>query len=211
MNRKLSLVLSLVLLATLFAIPTGAGATTVPDDAKFFLRSSGGETCADHVLSLSTRAGSGESVCGYRNGAPFGEIYEHTGLSDGTKMFTGLEGLPVAVDAIREITGTITVGAYLGGVGGGVGQLVLDIDLSGRSGNTSVSLGSTIVEQDLDPTKDDHEVPFTVEVPEGADGKEITSLTIAVDVRGVHMGHGFMTLDGMSHFTLPILVDGASA
>lgn len=209
MKRKLSVLLSLAVLSSLFAIPAGAGATTAAAEKTFFLRASNDEACADKVLSLSLRAGSGERVCGYRNGAPFGEIYQQTGVSDGTKAFTGSDGLPVVVDATRDVAGTITVGAYVGGVGGGVGQVVLDIDVSGYAGTSAVSLGSVVVEQALDPAKDDHEIPFTVDVPDGAEGKQLTSLTIAVDVRGLHMGHGFMTLDGKSHFTLPIVVEDA--
>ena len=203
MNRKLTLILALALLVSIVGMPAGAA----PSQQKLYLRSNGASACADQVLTLSTRRGGDESVCGYRNGAPFGEVYEQTGIDDGTKYFTGTDGLPVTVDATRDVPGTIAVGAYLSGVGGGVGKLVLDVELTAVSGNSTVTLGSTTVEQDLDPAKDVHELPFTIDVDDAVNGQELTSLSLGVDVRGLHMGHGFLTLDGMSHFTLPITVE----
>ena len=207
MNRKLTVVLALALLVSVVGLPAGAA----PSETKLYLRSNSAEACADQVLTLSTRRGGDENVCGYRNGAAFGEVYQQTGIDDGTKFFTGSDGMPATLDATRDVPGTIAVGAYLSGVGGGVGELVLDLEVTAISDNRTVTLGSTTVKQMIDPAKDVHELPFTIDIDDALDGQELTNITLGVDVRGLHMGHGFLTLGGMSHFTLPITVADTTA
>lgn len=174
-------------------------------ERQFFLR---GEGCgATEALYLSTTTGpDGYDGCGGIGGVPFNEIFHQSGQADPAKTFASINGMPAIVDASRDITGQIR-GETWTGTPGGVGQVVVDVNIYGiNTANKMVALGSASEETIATPQNTGVNVEFTIDVPDAAEGVELKDLVIEAAVRGVNLNNSNLGLEGDSHFTLPILL-----
>jgi hypothetical protein len=207
---------SLRLLAVLTVLVLGlvgsAGADPVEDTTTFFLANAGADCGTGDQPFLTTQARTNDINCGYIGGGlPIGEVFNATGLGEGRVFATRASagGVPFVVDAARDVDGVITVrrGSQQGvGLPGG-GQIVADIGLRVRAGTTWHNLGSQTLEAVAVPGGERVELPFTFDVPDTLDGATITGAEFDLDVRGVHLWHGFMELNGRSSFTVPTVVE----
>lgn len=198
-----------ILLATLLALATVAaappGMTTSQTD--LFLRMDG-TGCTDTVTYLSTVAGQNEPGCGYVGGAPIGELY-HAGVAASTvKNFsTNSSGVPLVLDATRNITGVNRIVASSAANRTAAGQVRVDVTATGKLvGGSTTSLGSHTVTITWDPTKGEVDIPFTIDVPDTLDARTLSSLSLDVDIRGLHVLTGYHRLNGQSKLTVPTYV-----
>lgn len=178
----------------------------VASDRTFFLR---GEGCgATEEFYLSAKSGTdGYDGCGAVGGVPFQEvIHQVDGASPDT--FSSRDGVPVTLDAARDITGEIRGESWFGSLVPvpGVGQVVVDVTVHGiDSANKTVMIGSAS-EAVINDGKAGVQVPFTIDIPDGQNQVELKSLSIDVEVHGVNYNSGNLGLEGDSKFLLPILV-----
>lgn len=209
--RTLSLATCLVaLLAALGSTSAFAqDGEMVPADSTFYLRGSG---CgATEQFWLSNESGTDEyDGCGIIGGLPLNEVIHQV---DGPtpNAFTTREegeedGIPVVLDASRNVTGTIRAESWLGDGIPGVGQVIVEVDLFGVTATgDSVAIGSASVES-MNTGADSANAAFTIDVPDAANLAELVELTLNVEVHGVNWNSGNLGLSGDSKFTLPTLV-----
>jgi hypothetical protein len=205
MLRTLLTAISLSLLLALGLTPVAADTVLEPDDVEFFLTNTGTACGGDAVFQLLTTPRTGGPNCGWINGLPFGEIYHQTGSSAGIKSYVAVEGIPLILDATRGVDGQVMIRHS---PAAGVGQVVIDVTLIGRTGNSSRTLASTTVETLLTAATTQTPVPFELTLDADRDHEALfSSLTMETNVRGVHVSSGYTSSQGTSHFTLPVLVE----
>ena len=178
----------------------------VASDRTFFLR---GEGCgATQEFYLSVKSGAdGYDGCGAVGGVPFQEAF-HQLDGPAPDTFSSRDGVPVTLDAARDITGEIRGESWFGSLVPvpGVGQVVVDVTVHGiDSANKTVVIGS-VTEDAINDGKGGVQVPFTIDVPDAANQVELKSLSIDVEVRGANYNSGNLGLEGDSKFNLPILL-----
>ncbi len=210
MSRTLTVAFTLTLLATL-ALSPAAGATTVQETRIFYMDNTGTACGADANFVLGASARTGGPNCGYVGGLPFGEVFAQSGdTAFGTKSYiSGAAGLPVTVDASKDVAGQVRI-IHSGGTTG-VGQVRIDVELRGLNATTNktVSLGSASVTRTLMGDLAGVTIPYSINTPDALQGVTFSKLTLDVNVRGVHANTGYTSTQGDSNFTLPILVEQA--
>lgn len=228
-----SLLASMVALAV--AIPAAAGAATVPtisitspasgstfsralfdtisvagnatfdapvaEDRTFYLRGSG---CgATEEFWLSTESGDDEyDGCGIIGGLPAQEIFREPWV------FPGQNGLPFLLDASKDITGTIRAEHWFQAGEPGVGQVIIDVSLTGiKTNNQSVLIGSDSIEA-LNTGSTGIQVPFTFDIASELDRLTLKDLSFSVLIHGVNWNSGNLGLSGDSKLTIPVFDAG---
>lgn len=214
MSRKLLT----VVIATLLAVsPAAAGAQTdttpvlVPDTTTFFLDNTGTACGANAIYVLATLATTGTPNCGYLGGLPLNEVFTQTGDTEfGVNTYSAKsEDARVTLDADQDVTGKITI-LHQGGTTG-VGQLIVDLELKGRQGNTTKRIGATTVQRLIVGDIARSTLEFSLDIPGALDEAMLSGLSLDVKVRGFHANTGFTSTQGDSSFVLPILVEQTPA
>jgi hypothetical protein len=207
--RALAVVCALVLAAIGTA---GAQGELVEDTTQLFLANSGTDCGAGDAPYLTTEVRTTDINCGFIGGGlPFGEVFHSSGAVESGRTFTtrnNAGGVPLLTDASRDVEGVIVVrrGSQQGvGLPGG-GQVVADIAMRVRVGTQTVDLGAQTLETMAVPGEETVELPFTIELPDTLQGLEVTRVELDLNVRGWHVWHGFMQLNGASSVTVPTLV-----
>lgn len=205
---------------TLLALGGAAGADGEPSQpqapqTRFFLANEGADCGAGDAPFLTTGARTTDINCGYIGGGlPFGEVFHQSGELGSTRTFgtkAADAGLPFVADAARDATGVVTVrqGRQQGVGLPGAGQIVADIAMRVRVDNTFVDLGSQSLEVLATPDKQSVELPFTFDLPDTLQGAEVSAVEFDLNVRGVHVFHGFMSLNGLTFVDVPIVPPAA--
>ena len=190
---------------TIAVTGTAGFAEPIASERTFYLR---GEGCGgEETFWLSTLSGDdGFDGCGYST-LPIQELIHQV---DGPTPynFTAEDGVPVLLDASRDVAGTIRSESWLGDGAPGVGQVVVDVTLRGRSDqNQSLVLGSDTVET-VNTGTDGVQADFTIDLPDELDRVTLNELTLDVEVHGVNWNSNNLGLSGDSSFALPILDGG---
>ena len=184
---------------------TSAFDAPIPAQETFYLRGSG---CgATESFWLSTTTGTDEyDGCGTIGGLPINEVLYQTGGAPST--FSAQDGVPVMIDASRDVTGTIRAESWTGAGTPGVGQVVVEVSLTGStdSGDSFV-LGSGTFEA-VNAAKDGVQFPFTFNLADELQGAQLSDLTISVEVHGANWNSSNLGLEGDSKFTLPMFDAG---
>jgi hypothetical protein len=173
----------------------------VAADRTFYLRGSG---CgATEVFWLSVESGTDEyDGCGIIGGLPAQEVFQEA------SVFPSQDGLPVLLDASKNVTGQIRAESWFGDGTPGVGQVQIDVDLSGtKTTNQNVAIGSAAVEA-LNTAADGVNVAFSIDIPANLDRVALKALTFQVLIHGANYNSGNLGLSGDSKFTLPIFDPG---
>lgn len=203
MRHRLLIAVLTAVLALLLAPTSLLAAEPQQETQRFFMRN-GGTGCPGAPF-LSPQPGAGEPGCGYLGGAPLGELY-HAGVweSSTIKTYVGNEGLPLELDATRDLTGNVRVVSSATSNRMAVGQVRVDVTVRGRFGNQTVALGTDSETVVINPTNSaEVDFPFTVDLPDERHGQNVTELSIDVDIRGVHVLTGYHRLNGQSWLDLP--------
>lgn len=201
--RAFSLLSGLILLLVAFGSTSAFGADLVPADRTFYLRGTG---CgATEEFWLSTESGPDEyDGCGIIGGLPAAEVFR---LLEAplTKSFTARDGVPAALDASKNVTGTIRAESWFGNSVPGAGQVVVEVALRGtKAQGLPVDIGSDSVDA-LNTGSGGIQVDFILDVPDALQGVELTELTLDVEIHGANWNSGNLGLEGDSKFTLPVL------
>jgi hypothetical protein len=117
------------------------------------------------------------------------------------------EGLPVALDATKKITGTIFISSYTGAsenpAGLGVGAATFNMRLSGTVNGEEKELGTFSAEYTVTPDKQVYEVPFEIALDAALDKAELSTLVMDLWNTGPAAVHGFYETN-TSNVVLPI-------
>lgn len=202
---RTTLITPVLLSAVLLTL--AAGGAPVEDQEQFFLR---GEGCgATEDPYLSTMSGDdGLDGCGGIGGLPFNEIFNAAGVDVSTD-FTTRDGVPVVVDATRNLTGQVQAEQWVGNTVS-AGQVVVEVEISGLQEGSSVrvTLGTFTDEAIVTPLDGDGIVfEFDLDIPDNVSTTPFRQLTVNVVVRGVNQNNSNLGLSGDSYIDLPILVE----
>lgn len=168
----------------------------------FYLRGTGCGTTEDLWLSI-TKGTDEYDGCGIIGGLPLNEVL------DDPKLLSARDGLPVKVDGSKPLTGTIRAESWIGNGVPGVGQVVVDVAISGTdAGDNFVDLGSATV-QTLNTGTEGVMANFSIDIPDEADGAVLKGLDLAVSVHGANYNSSNLGMDGDSKFVLPVLDEGS--
>lgn len=193
------------MLLTLMVAATAIGQAATPPTRLLYLRNDGTDCGAASHPFLATKKGTADQGCGYVGGGPFGEIFATEG-TDTSKTYVTEFALEHLVDASRDVAGQITVTPYInaGAAGSGAGQIIVEIAASGLDATGElVDLGATSKEVTATPNASKQVIPFTLDVADAVNGASLTELSLKVNVRGIHVAHGFTQLNGESHVSFP--------
>ena len=197
-------------LAGALLVASQAAAAPVDGETQFFLRQS---ACGAGNQSLSTTAGVGETQCGPQGGIPLNEVLHETGVVDKTVYTYSTsngDGVPLVLDADRDIAGVVAAGEFIGGIGG-VGESVVEITVSGtrlvNGRPRAETLGAVTSTQQVAPTSRRTLHEFALDVDQKFDEVTFTSFTISVAWRGKAYNRGQQGHNGSSWFTVPTVVD----
>jgi len=164
--------------------------------SRFFLRRDGCGTTADYPHLATTSATDGGDGCGLI----FNSVVGLGGNADQGAFvdFPSSDGLPVALDASRDVAGVISL------TGLGVGAAQVDVTLTALVGGQDVTLGQTTSDLTvLDPTASSSPVPFTITPDAAYAGADVQALDLRVLVKGPYIYSGFIALSGASYVDLP--------
>jgi len=164
--------------------------------SRFFLRRDACGTTADYPHLATTSATDGGDGCGLI----FNSVVGLGGNADQGAFidFPSSDGLPVAFDAGRDVTGVISL------TGLGLGAAQVDVTLTALVGGQDVTLGQTTSDLTvLDPTANSSPVPFTITPDAAYAGADVQALDLRVLVKGPYVYSGFIALSGASYVDLP--------
>jgi hypothetical protein len=170
--------------------PSTAGAS------RFFLRRDACGTSADYPHLATTSATDGGDGCGLI----FNSVVGVGGNADQGAFidFPSSDGLPLAFDAGRAVTGVISL------TGLGIGAAQVDVTLTALVGSREVTLGQATSDLTvLDPTATWSPVPFTITPDAAYAGADVQALDLRVLVKGPYIYSGFIALSGASYVDLP--------
>ena len=169
--------------------PTTAGDTT------FYLRRDGCGTSNDNPHLSVTSGTDGGDGCGLIFNAvagPGGDV-DQAAFVD----FPATDGMPLALDATRAITGAIAL------TGLEIGLAQVDVTLEALVHGEAVTIGSDSESALLDPTANDTPIPFTIQPSATLDGSDLQALDLRVHIHGPNIYSGFISLNGNSYVHMP--------
>ncbi|MFP5220579.1 MAG: hypothetical protein ACLGIG_12785 [Actinomycetes bacterium] len=208
-SRLLAAAAVLLLAGTAAAETVDTVETTGPA-ARLFLANDGADCGTGDAPFLTAQARTTDINCGYIGGGlPFGEVFHQSGELASTRVFgtRGTDGVPFVADVERDATGVVVVRAgSQQGVGlPGSGQVIADVAMRVRVAKRYTELGSQTLEG-LATAGSTVELPFTFELPETLAGQQIDGVEFDLNVRGVHVFHGFMNLNGNTYVDVPVVL-----
>jgi hypothetical protein len=174
-------------------------------DQTFFLRRDGAD-CNDPAalyLSLVDAEDIDSGSCG---DGFYGALGEPLGAQSRTYASRDADGVPVTLDATKDITGMIGVKSQsLEGqpVRTGVGTTTLNVEITGVTNGETKTIGTAEVEYDVTPSPDAaqiYEVEFTVKPDAALDKAVFTSVSITLFNSGNSLRHGFYTTDNPASY-----------
>jgi hypothetical protein len=170
-------------------------APATPQTSRFYLRRDGCGTAADNPHLSTTSGTDGGDGCGLIVNAVVGL----GGDADPSAFidFPSTDGMPLALDAGRNVTGVID----LNGTAAGVVQV--DVSMEALVGGQGVAVGSVTATATLDPTVSDNAVPFTIHSDATLGGADLQGLDLRVHIHGPSVDAGFVGLSGKSWVDVP--------
>ena len=170
-------------------------AASDPQTTRFYLRRDGCGTSSDNPHLSTTNGTDAGDGCGLVINAVAGVGGD---VDQGAFVdFPATDGMPLALDTSRSITGTIDV------TGTAVGLVEMDVSLEALVGGQGVSIGSDTESFLLDPTVSDNPVPFTVVPSAALANADLQGLDLRVHIHGPAFDAGFMGFSGKSWVDLP--------
>jgi hypothetical protein len=204
------LALSAVTVLALGGAAVADGETSEPSQTRLFLANDGADCGTGDAPFLTTATRTTDLNCGYIGGGlPFGEVFHQSGdtLPSGRTFSSRANagGVPFTADAARDVAGVVRVrqGTQQGVGLPGAGQVIADVAMVVRVGKKSYDLGAQSLEVLATPDKKIVELPFTFDLPAAVQGLTVTAVDFDLNVRGVHVFHGFMVLNGQTFLDVP--------
>lgn len=117
------------------------------------------------------------------------------------------DGLPLTLDATKDVTGMIgvksrSVAQNGQGIRVGVGEATLNVELTGVTAGEEKTIGTAAVDYTVEPGTLDqiYEVEFTIKPDAALDKALFTSMKLTIWNSGNSVAHGFYTTDDPSSF-----------
>src|SRR5438876_7419091 len=170
-------------------------AATTAGTTRFFLRRDGCGTSNDNPHLSVTSGTDGGDGCGLIFNAvagPGGDV-DQAAFVD----FPATDGMPLALDATRAITGAIAL------TGLEIGLAQVDVTLEALVHGEAVTIGSDSESALLDPTANDTPIPFRIQPSATLDGSDLQALDLRVHIHGPNIYSGFISLNGNSYVHMP--------
>jgi hypothetical protein len=174
---------------------TVAFAAADPQTTRFYLRRDGCGTTSDNPhLSTSSGTDAGDG-CGLivNSVVGLGGDADQAAFID----FPASDGMPLALDASRNVTGVIDI------TGTAAGLSEIDVSLEALVNSQAVEVGSGTASAVLDPTASDNPVQFTIAPSTSLAGADLQALDLRVTIHGPSIDGGYIGLSGKSYADVP--------
>ncbi len=170
-----------------------------PNTSLFYVRRDGCGTSNDNPhlsISSGTDAGSGcgsliNGVVGAGGDADAGAFVD----------YPSADGMPLAPDASRNITGTIDVQGFVGPAQAGV--MEADVSMEALVNGNGVQVGSDAEMVVLDPTASDNVINFTITPNAALDKADLSGIDLRLHLHGPYVFSGFVATNGLSFVDIP--------
>lgn len=182
--------------------PTPTVAVLQPTDVNFYLRRDAcGEDNDNPRISLEDGPDEGDE-CPYLE-QPVQEVMIEAGEGALTDIYPATDGVPLTLDATRNLVGEFGLAGRAGGA-----QVTVEVLLSGTIDGAVVEIatGTTeAVDYAATPATGASVVSLDFDIPDVLDRKQVTGLELSTVIRGVT--DGWVTLDDPASFiTVPALI-----
>jgi hypothetical protein len=166
-----------------------------PQTTRFYLRRDGCGTSNDNAHLSTTNGTDAGDGCGLIVNAlvGLGGDVDQGAFVD----FPATDGMPLALDTSRSVTGKIDFS------GNAAGVAEVDVSMEALVDGQGVELGSETVTTVLDPTASDNAVAFTIQPAASLAGADLQGLDLRVHVHGPSIDGGFIGLSGKSWTDVP--------
>lgn len=165
----------------------------------FYVRRDGCGTSSDNPhLSISTGQDAGSGCGSLING-----IVGAGGDADAGAFvdYPSNDGMPLALDATRKITGTFDIQGFIGPAQAGV--MEADVSMEALVNGEGVPIGSDTEMVVLDPTASDNLVDFTITPDRSLDQTDISGIDLRLHLHGPYAFSGFVATNGLSFVNVP--------
>jgi hypothetical protein len=182
---------------------TVAFAPANPASTTFFLRRDGCGTTSDnpHLSVVSgTDAGDGCGLTLSSFAGPGGSV-DQSAFVD----YPSADGMPLTLDASRNISGTIDLENFglVSGTSAGAGQLTVDISMEALVNGSGVPMGSTSQTVLITPVPANYPVQFAIQQNAALGKTDLQGIDLRVHVQGPFVFSGFIGNSGKSWTTVP--------
>jgi hypothetical protein len=174
-------------------------AAATPNTSLFYVRRDGCGTSSDNPhlsISSGTDAGSGcgsliNGVVGAGGDADAGAFVD----------YPSTDGMPLAFDATRKVTGTFDIQGFIGPAQAGV--MEADVSMEALVNGSGVPIGSDTEMVVLDPTASDNFVNFTITPNAQLDKVDVAGIDLRLHLHGPYAFSGFVATNGASFVNVP--------
>jgi hypothetical protein len=183
-------------------LPVTGGVTFAaanPDTSLFYVRRDGCGTANDNPhLSISTGQDAGSGCGSLINGVVgAGGDVDAGAFVD----YPSTDGMPLAFDASRNITGTFDIQGFFGPAA--VGVMEADVSMEALVNGEGVPIGSDTEMVLMDPTASDNYIDFTITPDASLDKKDLSGIDLRLHLHGPYAFSGFVGTDGGSFVNVP--------
>jgi hypothetical protein len=163
--------------------------------SRFYLRRDGCGTSNDDPHLSTTSGTDGGDGCGLIVNAVvgLGGDADQSAFID----FPSTDGMPLALDASRSVTGAIDI------TGTSVGLVQVDVSMEALVNGQGVVIGSDSESALVDPTAADNPIAFTIHPDATLAGSDLQGLDLRVHIHGPNADSGFVGLSGKSWTEVP--------
>jgi len=183
-------------------LPVTGGVTFAaasPNTSLFYVRRDGCGTSADNPhLSISSGTDAGSGCGSLING-----IVGAGGEADAGAFvdYPSTDGMPLSLDASRNITGTFDIQGFIGPAQAGV--MEADVSMEALVNGEGVDIGSVTEMVVLDPTASDNLINFTITPNAALDKTDLSGVDLRLHLHGPYAFSGFVATNGLSFVNIP--------
>jgi hypothetical protein len=183
-------------------LPVTGGVTFAaanPNTSLFYVRRDGCGTSNDNPhLSISTGTDAGSGCGSLING-----VVGAGGDADAGAFvdYPSTDGMPLALDATRKITGTFDIQGFIGPAQAGV--MEADVSMEALVDGNGVPIGSDTEMVVLDPTASDNFINFTITPSPQLDKVDLAGIDLRLHLHGPYAFSGFVATNGASFVNVP--------
>lgn len=174
-------------------------AAATANTSLFYVRRDGCGTSNDNPhLSISTGTDAGSGCGSLING-----VVGAGGDADAGAYvdYPSTDGMPLALDASRNITGTIDIEGFFGPASAGL--MEADVSMEALVNGEGVPIGSDTETVLLDPTASDNRIDFTITPNAALDRQDLSGIDLRLHLHGPYAFSGFVATDGKSFVNVP--------
>jgi len=170
-----------------------------PSTSLFYVRRDGCGTSSDNPhLSSSTGTDAGSGCGSLING-----VVGAGGDADAGAFvdYPSNDGMPLAFDATKSITGTFDIQGFVGPAQAGL--MEADVSMEALVNGEGVSIGSVTEMVMLDPTATDNLINFSITPDRSLDQKDLSGIDLRLHLHGPYVFSGFVATNGLSYVNVP--------